>query len=141
VLFPLALARSVGGLNPGNHRTMDYELWGRFFVKGGRFQYSHVPFGVFRRHSAQKTFDMLEQTRSLVEAAATLIRTSGCFDASAQAALLDDLDRHHALFREHYWRDSGRLGRLGLPVPLIVLLRKLRGIFMTPIVMLRGTER
>jgi glycosyltransferase involved in cell wall biosynthesis len=141
VLFPLALARSVGGLNPSNHRTMDYELWGRLFLAGGQFAYSQVPFGVFRNHPAQKTFDMLEQTRSLVETAAALIRTSGYFDATTQAGLLDDLDRYHAQFRQHYWRDSGRLGRLGLPIPVIALLRKLKELFLAPIATLWGTVR
>ena len=137
VLFPLALARSAGGLNPSNHRTMDYELWGKFFVRGGRFVYSHVPFGIFRHHPDQKTFDMLEQTRSLVEAAASLIRSSGSFDTNAQAVLLDDLDLYHAQFRERHWRDSGRLARLGLPVSVVGLLRKLKGIFRTPVETLR----
>jgi glycosyltransferase involved in cell wall biosynthesis len=131
VLFPLALARSVGGLNPGNHRTMDYELWGKFFLRGARFAYSQVPFGVFRLHQAQKTADMLEQTRSLLEVAASIVRSSG-FSPTAQAGLLDDLDRYHSLFRKEYWRNSGRLARLGLPSSVVGVLRKIKGLFLTP---------
>jgi len=84
---------------------------------------------------------MVEQTRSLVETAAALIRTSENFDATVQAGLLDDLDLYHAQFRQNYWRDSGRLGRLGLPIPVIALLRKLKELFLAPIATHRGTER
>src|SRR5262249_53462444 len=54
VLFPLDLMRRVGGLNEENHLTMDYELWGRFLMADGRFHYTGIPFGMFRRHRAQK---------------------------------------------------------------------------------------
>ena len=59
VLFPRELALSVGGLNPNNHLTMDYELWGRFFLAGAKFQYTDIPFGMFQRTSEQKTHDPL----------------------------------------------------------------------------------
>ena len=47
VLFPRQLALAVGGVNPNNHRTMDYELWGNFFLAGARFCYTDIPFGIF----------------------------------------------------------------------------------------------
>src|SRR5262249_50710109 len=34
VLFPRESALAVGGLNVGNHHTMDYELWGKLFLAG-----------------------------------------------------------------------------------------------------------
>ncbi len=137
VLFPLALALSAGGLNPGNHRTMDYELWGKFLLSGGRFQYTSIPFGTFRRHASQKTHDMLEQTRSLVETAASFVRHC---DSGRQAELLDDLERYHTQFRKDHWRDSGRLARIGLPAPMVGLLRNFKNILLKPIEMIRGTD-
>ena len=50
VLFPRQLALDVGGLDVHNHRTMDYELWGKFLLAGAAFQYTQIPFGMFRLH-------------------------------------------------------------------------------------------
>ena len=44
VLFPRQLALDVGALDVRNHRTMDYELWGKFLLAGAPFQYTHIPF-------------------------------------------------------------------------------------------------
>src|SRR5262245_19987450 len=55
VLFPRALALAVGGVDVNNHRTMDYELWGKFLLAGATLQYTHIPFGAFRLHGSQKT--------------------------------------------------------------------------------------
>ena len=74
---------------------------------------------------------MLEQTRSLLEVAASIVRVSG-FSARAQVGLLDDLDRYHTLFRKEHWRNSGRLARLGLPSSVVGVLRKIKGLFLTP---------
>ena len=54
VLFPRELALAVGGLDPDNHYTMDYELWGKLFLAGAGFQYTDIPFGMFRRHPAKR---------------------------------------------------------------------------------------
>ena len=141
ILFPLALFQSVGGLNRDNHRTMDYELWGKFFLGGARFQYTDVSFGIFRLHSGQKTGDMMEQTRALVDSAAALIRGSEYFAPDRQSELLNDLDRYHAQFREDYWRSSGRLARLGLPVPIVRLLRQVKDFLMKPVKTLQDAGR
>src|SRR5205085_2142938 len=57
VLFPLELALRVGGVNENNHNSMDFELWGRFFLAGAKVAYTEIPFGLFRCHDAQKTQD------------------------------------------------------------------------------------
>ena len=38
---------------------MDYEFWGKLLLAGARFQYTEIPFGIFREHANQKTHDML----------------------------------------------------------------------------------
>jgi hypothetical protein len=140
ILFPLALFRSVGELNQSNHRTMDYELWGKFLLGGARFQYSGIPFGIFRSHTGQKTRDMVEQTRALVETVAAFIRDSGYFAPDKQSELLNDLNRYHAQFLHDQWYESGRLARLGFPVPIVRLLRKVKDL-LKPADTLRDAER
>ncbi len=44
VLFPRQLALEVGGLDAENHRSMDYELWGKFLLAGAALQYHAHPF-------------------------------------------------------------------------------------------------
>ena len=73
VLFPRVRALSANGLDDDNHSTMDYELWGKFFLAGARFQYTNVRFEIFRQHPQQKTADGWRQTRSLLATAEKLI--------------------------------------------------------------------
>src|SRR5262249_23738581 len=79
VLFPRELALSTGGLNPDNHSTMDYELWGKFFLAGAKFHYTDIDFGMFRQHPNQKTRDGLRQTHSLLDTAAKLVAQATSF--------------------------------------------------------------
>jgi len=118
VLFPRDLALSVGGLDVHNHRTMDYELWGRFFLAGATFCYTEVPFAIFRVHAAQKTGQNWAQTQSLVATAARLVSEARLPDEERQA-LLADL----AAYQRDCWRGSGPLARLGLPEGLVLSLR------------------
>src|SRR5262245_43833668 len=55
VLFPRKLALDVGCLSLDNQSCMDYELWGKFFLAGAKFEYTNVPFGMHRRHGGQKS--------------------------------------------------------------------------------------
>src|SRR5215813_13226597 len=48
VMFPRELYRTVGGLDCNNHFTMDYDLWGKFFLAGAPFQYTDIDFAMFR---------------------------------------------------------------------------------------------
>src|SRR5262249_55409307 len=73
VLFPLRLARQVGGLNEGNHLSMDFELWGQFLLAGAEFCYTEIPFGHFRCQRMQKSQDALKQTNSMIDAALMLV--------------------------------------------------------------------
>ena len=116
----------VGGLNSDNHFTMDYELWGRFFLAGARFQYTEIPFGIFREHPGQKTHDPLRITESLIETAARLVRLANCFSEETKRDLLADLEAYKVDYQKDYWRGSGRLARIGLPRQIVVQLRDLK---------------
>ena len=126
VLFPRALAVAVGGLNTGNHFTMDYGLWGEFFLAGARYQYTEIQFGMFRQHFAQKTNNMLRQTKSLLETAAKLTARADCFSEETKSEILADLQAYEVMFQKDYWRGTGRLAKIGLPSLLVTPLRKMR---------------
>ena len=119
VLFPLELALKVGGLNAANHRTMDYELWGRLFLAGAAFVYTHVRFAMFRVHSEQKTSQMFETAESLVATARRLLADCSTLSPSTRQEIERELEAHE----ERAWRDTGRLARLGLPWWLVAKLR------------------
>ena len=129
VLFPRALALSVGGLNPRNHLTMDYEFWGRLLLAGGRFEYTEIPFGVFREHANQKTQDNVRATESLLESAATLIRAADCFPEKTKQQLLADLETYRVRYYRDFWRGTGRLARIGLPSSWVIWLRSWKSVF------------
>lgn len=129
VLFPLRLALQVGGLNPDNHFTMDYELWGKFFLAGARFQYTEIPFGMARLHSEQKTANGLRQTRALVETAVGLIAIAPGFSEETRNKLLTDINAFWDLYWRDSWPNSGRLAKIGLPPSIVNPLRKLKARF------------
>jgi glycosyltransferase involved in cell wall biosynthesis len=129
VLFPRELAISVGGVNPHNHFTMDYELWGRLFLAGAKFQYTGIPFGMFREHPDQKIYDVLHTTDSLLETAAKLIRVAQCFSENTKRELLADLGTYRVKYHSDYWRGAGRLARMGLPPAIVTPIRKFRAAF------------
>jgi glycosyltransferase involved in cell wall biosynthesis len=126
VLFPLDLALGVGGLDPANHFTMDYELWGKFFLAGAKFQYTGIPFAIARMHPEQKTQDGLRQTRALIATAAKLISLAENFSEETRNHLMANLDVYWSSYQKEYWRSSGRLARIGLPAIVVKPLRKLR---------------
>jgi glycosyltransferase involved in cell wall biosynthesis len=122
VLFPRELALHVGALDADNHRTMDYELWGKFFLSGATFRYTHVPVGMFRIHGGQKTADMWMTTRSLIETAAKLVAQAPGLSDSSREEIVRDLYN----YQNDDWRRTGRLARLGLPEGLVNTLRLAR---------------
>lgn len=122
VLFPRELALSVGGLDARNHRTMDYELWGRLFMAGATFRYTHIRFGIFRVHGGQKTSQGWATTQSLIATAAKLAAEAPGIPPALRGEIVADL---YAYQRE-YWRDTGPLARLGLPEGLVLPLRDLQ---------------
>jgi len=130
VLFPRKLALAVGGLDPENHYTMDYELWGKLFLAGAKIRYTDTPFGMFRKHLNQKTHDMLRQTRSLLDTAAKLVLQADLFSDHTKDAILQDLHAYGEAYEANYWPGTGRLARLGLPRGMVTGLRRLKALLL-----------
>jgi glycosyltransferase involved in cell wall biosynthesis len=126
VLFPLPLALSVGALNEDNHYSMDYELWGRLLLAGAKVRYTGIPFGMFRRHEAQKTQAICAQTLSTLDAAEALLEMAIDLDLQTKREILNDLRRYRHEFPQLAWRDTGRLARLGLPRSIVNGIRHLK---------------
>jgi glycosyltransferase involved in cell wall biosynthesis len=124
VLFPRQLFIEVGGLEPGNHRTMDYELWGKFLLAGATFKYTDIQFAMFREHDQQKTHDMLSQTNSLI-ASAKLLVSKANFSDFKKNELFSELDQYLCEYEKHHWLATGRLARFGVQRDLVVMLRRL----------------
>jgi glycosyltransferase involved in cell wall biosynthesis len=126
VLFPRELALAVGGLDRDNYFTMDYELWGKFFLAGASFQYTDIPFGMFRKHPNQKSQNGLKLTESLMNAAAKLARRADSFPEAKKRAILADLQAYKEWYQKNYWKRRGRLARLGLPPSIVNPIRAVR---------------
>jgi len=122
VLFPRQLALDVGGLDAANHRTMDYELWGKFLLAGATFEYTHIPFAMFRQHDQQKTAHGWAQTQSLVKTAVKLVGQAHALSEQERQRLVADLHSYQC----DYWRETGPLARLGLPPGVVLSLREAR---------------
>jgi glycosyltransferase involved in cell wall biosynthesis len=122
VLFPRELALEVGGLDPRNHNTMDYELWGMFLLAGAQFEYTQIPFAMFRLHGQQKTGQGWTTTRSLVATAVNLAEQARDMPDGTRDAIIADL----YAYERDYWRDTGLLARLGLPERIVTPLRNMR---------------
>jgi glycosyltransferase involved in cell wall biosynthesis len=121
VLFPRQLALNVGGINPDNHRTMDYELWGRLLLAGVRFEYTDIPVGIFRHHEQQKTHDGWRTTQSLIATATRLLALAEDLPHHTRREILVDL----RAYERECWRRTGRLARLRLPRRVVMRLRTL----------------
>jgi len=126
VLFPRGLALDVGGLNISMHDAMDYELWGKFLLAGAHFQYTDIPFGMFRRHADQKTRNRWRTIEVLLTTAAQLVASATCFSEHQRNEILAELDSYRNDYFKRAWRNSGRLGRTGLPPTIGVRLRTLK---------------
>ena len=133
VMFSRELYHNVGGLDCNNHFTMDYDLWGKFFLAGATFQYTNIPFGMFRQHAKQKTHDMLRVTRSLIATAAKLTQQAQSLSDETKNEILEDLHVYLKKYEMDYWKGSGRLAKLGLPRSLVLPLRRLRALVQSTI--------
>ena len=122
VLFPRQLALEVGGLNHDNHRTMDYELWGRLLLAGARFEYTDIRFAAFRLHEQQKTHDGWRTTQSLISTATRLLALAKDLPEAIRREMLADL----RAYERECWRRTGLLARLGLPRRVVMDLRRVR---------------
>jgi glycosyltransferase involved in cell wall biosynthesis len=126
VLFPLQLARRVGGLNENNHYSMDYELWGEFFLAGAQVRYTGIPFGYFRSHEAQKTKAITTQTDSTIDVAEALLARAESVSTENREDILSELEAYRKAHPEIVWRRSGRLARVGLPASIVTPIRSLK---------------
>lgn len=126
VLFPLPLVLRLGGLNEDNHYSMDYELWGQLLLAGTPFRYTGIQVGVFRRHPAQKTTDILKQTESMFDAATMLLDLADSMAPDTKQAILADLRAYRARYPDKVWKQTGRLARLGLPSSVVAPVRRLK---------------
>ena len=70
---------------------MDYELWGQFLLADAKFHYTGIPFGMFRRHDAQKTQLSMEQTESMLRTAVALLGRANCLPVNAKREIQADL--------------------------------------------------
>lgn len=122
VLFPRELASAVGGLDVGNHRTMDFELWGKFLLAGALFQYTQIPFAQFRLHGEQKTGQGWATTQSLIQTALKLVDQAHDLPKALRHDIVADL---HSYERE-WWLETGPLARVRLPVSVVLRLRDAR---------------
>jgi hypothetical protein len=129
VLFPRALALQVGGLDTDNHYSMDYELWGKFFLAGAKFRNTNVPFGMLRLHPDQKTQDRLTTTKSMIGSALKLLELAEDLPAESKRALRADLIAYLRGYPDQEWKNSGRLARMGLPRPVVSGLRSALKVF------------
>jgi glycosyltransferase involved in cell wall biosynthesis len=126
VLFPRKLALKVGGLNPYNHYTMDYELWGKFFLAGASFHYTDIPFGMFRTHKDQKIADGLRTAESIISTAMQLTCAAERLSAKTKKEILVNLAAYREKYPRDYWRGTGRLATIGLPRIVVNSIRRVR---------------
>jgi len=119
VLFPRKLALDVGCLTPDNHSCMDYELWGKFFLAGAKFQYTDVPFGIHRRQPDQKSNDLLRSTEALKPITLRFLDLADSLSDEEKDTIRHELEAYFAAYPEMHSRESGRLDRLGLPRPIL----------------------
>jgi glycosyl transferase family 2 len=126
VLFPLELLHRVGGLNERNHFTMDYELWGQFLLAGADFEYTEIPFGIFRWHDAQKTQEQIKQTESMLDVAAAFIPLASSLSEETRREIQADLEAYRTEYPLNVWKQSGRLARMGFPRRVVTPVRSLR---------------
>ncbi len=122
VLFPRQLAQDAGGVDVRNHRTMDYDLWGRLLLSGATVQYTQIPFGIFRQHAAQKTHQIWTQTRALIDTAVTLLGQAPHLPEHTREGFIADL----YAYRREYWLETGPLARIGLPENVVLRLRDIQ---------------
>jgi hypothetical protein len=123
VLFPRALALDVGALDSENHRTMDYELWGKFLIAGATFHNTDISFAMFRQYPEQKTSDGLHATESLIATALNLLERADSLSKESKESIEHELRAYLAGYPERHWKRTGRLARIGLPRPVVTGLR------------------
>jgi glycosyltransferase involved in cell wall biosynthesis len=141
VMFPRELYLTVGGLDCNNHFTMDFDLWGKFFLVGAKFQYTDIGFAMFRLQPNQKTQDGLTIVRSQVESAKKLVSRAEGLSENDKQTILTELVAFEAAYPGELWRSTGRLARIGLPRRIVTPLRNLRAALHNKAQILLGAKR
>lgn len=121
VLFPLDAYVAVGELDESNEYTMDYDLWGRFFLHGLTIEYVDTDVGMFRHHAAQKTAQRWPSEKSIVHVAHHLIDRCETWPAGQKQELHDQVQN----YLDSVWEDTGPLARTGLPEAVVLRLRRI----------------
>lgn len=121
VMFPREAVLSLGGLDTGNHYTMDFELWGRLLMEGIQIRYTEIAFGMFRQHPEQKTASRMRQTKALVHTACRLLDQAPNFSEELRQELRSDLDRYLESYiqRKRMRGRAEQMRRWGVPAPLV----------------------
>lgn len=110
MFFSKWLFEKAGGLRVDNHRTMDYELWGRMLLVGGRIVPVDEVLGIFRTYEGQKISDRYQTTKSLVQDAQNLIRAAD-WPVEKKRKLLWKNQTYWWKFRYHHLRSKIGLRR------------------------------
>jgi len=121
VLFPLDVYDAVGGLDESNRYTMDYDLWGRFFLYGLDIEYLDIDVGMFRQHMDQKTAQGWKLQPDLVQVAHRLVDRCEEWSEEGKQSLHDELQTH----LNQSWKETGPLARTGLPEGIVLWIRQL----------------
>lgn len=121
VLFPLKKYWESGGLNPLNHSTMDYELWGKMLLTGVQISYVGDEISRFRIYEEQKTANRKVTTESLVNSAERILKNSPSIEGDKERELESKLQRYMRAFRSG---GEGRLVEWGVPPKATRKLRR-----------------
>lgn len=130
--FRLAAFRRIGGLDPGNHFTMDHDLWVRLAVAGASFIHVDAHWASIGVHEGQKTRDNRAVVRSIlatVERELPGLATSSARDIAMReaAGIREKLGVIDALFE--WWGSPGSRGVPSVlpPAPVQAVAPLLRG--------------
>jgi hypothetical protein len=95
-------------------------------LAGAEFRYTQIPFGMHRRHLAQKSNNGLQTTRTLIPIAmrfASIAGSAGSISSETRDSIREELQAYLTAYPEKHWRRSGRLARWGLPRVVVTRLR------------------
>jgi len=120
-LFPLHAFREVGGVNPENHFSMDFELWGEMLIHGSEIETTDIEYGALRKHDTQKITNRWRVTESLFDSSYRLIGKSKTLSSKEKKEMKEKILE----YKRDVWYRSGRLARMGIPKELVVTIRKI----------------
>ncbi len=104
--YPLSAVINNGFLNERNHFTMDFELWGRFFMSGITPLKLDIDIGMFRWYQGQKTSDFKRVTKNLVKTSLSLIAANENIPPNKKPILAFNVLWYYFLFKHHCLRSQ-----------------------------------